>query len=143
MTNDELLDLIRCGTGVDDVALVSRQPYSYATSAPLDELVVRIDGHETSLILKDLARERLLGDAKRTKPPWCYEPRREIDTYRCVLSGVGFGPRLYGADHERLVIEKVDGVELWQVGELEVWEGVAVWLAEFHRLFAERVDNVR
>jgi Ser/Thr protein kinase RdoA (MazF antagonist) len=35
-----------------------------------------------------------------------------------------------------LLLEKVPGVELWQVGELEVWQQVAHWLAGFHVRFA-------
>ncbi len=42
-----------------------------------------------------------------------------------------------------LVVEKVPGVELWQVGDLVVWEGVARWLAGFHARFAGRADEAR
>src|SRR5206468_618453 len=61
----------------------------------------------------------------------------------------GIGPRCLAvvADPEEprhwLLIEKVPGVELWQVGELPVWEDVARWLGEFHAGFAGRVDEVR
>jgi aminoglycoside phosphotransferase (APT) family kinase protein len=36
-----------------------------------------------------------------------------------------------------LLLEKVPGVELWQVGSPSTWESVARWLARFHRAFAE------
>jgi len=131
--------------GGDDVVDLSRRPYRYATSAPLDELHVRLrDGTELRLILKELARERLIGDASTTKPEFVYEPERELATYRDVLSPAGIGPRFYGTGAAHwFVIEKVSGVELWQIGELEVWEAVAAWLAGFHAAFADRVPDVR
>ncbi|HEX6460201.1 MAG TPA: aminoglycoside phosphotransferase family protein [Thermoleophilaceae bacterium] len=140
-TDGELRELL----GGDEVVELSRRPYRYATSAALDELQVRLrDGTELSLILKELARERLIGDARITKPDFTYEPERELATYRDVLAPAGIGPRFYGTgEGQWFVIEKVPGVELWQVGELEIWEGVAGWLAGFHARFANRVDAVR
>ena len=45
--------------------VLPREPYKYATSAPLERVRVRAsDGSEADLMLKDLARERLLGDAR-------------------------------------------------------------------------------
>jgi aminoglycoside phosphotransferase (APT) family kinase protein len=37
----------------------------------------------------------------------------------------------------------VPGVELWQVGELSVWEEVAGWLGGLHARFAGRIDELR
>ena len=77
------------------------------------------------MILKDLDRERLLGDARTSKPPLLHEPRREIETYRRIIGPAGIGPRCYASisagEPERhwLLIEKVSGIELWQVGEFE------------------------
>jgi len=140
-TDLELRELI----GGDDVVELTRRPYRYATSAPLEELRVRLrDGTELELILKELARERLLGDAGATKPEFVYEPERELATYRELIGPAGVGPRFYGTGAAQwLVIEKVPGVELWQVGELEVWEAVAAWLARFHARFADRVGELR
>ena len=41
------------------------------------------------------------------------------------------------ADRPRywLLLEKVAGVELWQVGDFAVWEDVARWLGAFHARF--------
>jgi Ser/Thr protein kinase RdoA (MazF antagonist) len=146
----ELIDVLRQREGGPEILDLSRRPYRYATSAPLEEVRVRLGGGgEIALILKDLARERLLGDAPRTKPLFLYEPRREIETYRRVIAPAGIGPRCFGtlvdSDASRywLLIEKVPGVELWQVGELEVWEGVAVWLGEFHARFEGRLEELR
>lgn len=131
-----------------EAVIVSRRAYRYATSATLEELHVRTGDCETALILKDLSRERLLGDARVTKPVFLHEPDREIETYRRILAPAGLGPELIAAcsqtDPPRhwLLLEKVPGVELWQVGEFSVWEAVASWLGRFHAGFASRVDEV-
>ncbi|HET8673735.1 MAG TPA: hypothetical protein VFL87_08880, partial [Thermoleophilaceae bacterium] len=140
-TDEELRELL----GGEAVVELTRRPYRYATSAPLEELRVRLrDGTELELILKELARERLMGDARATKPEFVYEPEREPATYRVLIGPAGVGPRFYGTGAAGwLVIEKVPGVELWQVGEFEVWEAVAAWLAGFHARFADRVDELR
>jgi Phosphotransferase enzyme family len=132
----------------DETAILSRHPYRYATSAPLEELHVRTGGRELALILKDLSPDRLLDDAYASRPLFLYQPAREIETYRKILAPAHLGPEfiaaLSQADPPRhwLLIEKVPGVELWQVGELAVWEAVAAWLGRFHARFAERLDDV-
>src|SRR5581483_3488028 len=109
-TDAELREVL----GGDDVLELSRRPYRYATSAPLEQLDVRLrDGTRLELILKELARERLMGDARATKPEFVYEPERELATYRELIGPAGVGPRFYGAGAAGwLVLEKVPGVEL-------------------------------
>jgi hypothetical protein len=131
------------------VTAIERAPYAYATSFPLEEVVARLDdGRTLRLILKDLTWERLLGQARRTKPAFLYDPRRCIDVYRDILAGTGMGPRFYGAtsDDQRgrywLLIEKVEGVELWQIGEFSTWEATARWLARFHQRFVDGADEL-
>ena len=41
------------------------------------------------------------------------------------------------------MLQKVPGIELWQVGELAVWNRVAAWLGEMHARFADRIDSLR
>jgi hypothetical protein len=129
---------------------VRRHPYRYATSAPLEEVVVLTAEEEVGpLILKDLSRESLLEDARLAKPEFAYEPRRELETYRRILGPAGIGPRCLAAASkpERfrhwLLLEMVSGVELWQVGEMAVWREVARWLGGFHACFAGRLEEVR
>jgi hypothetical protein len=147
-TNQELIDVLSRQDSMGEVVGLSRQPYRYATSAPLEELHVETaDGAKLDLIFKDLSRERLLGEAAATKPGFLHQPERELDTYRRVLAPEGIGPRCFAAVAEPtrywLLIEKVPGVELWQIGELAVWEEVARWLGGFHSGFANRLDEVR
>lgn len=131
------------------VAAVDRTAYAYATSFPLEEVVARLDdGRTLHLILKDLTWDALLGDARRTKPPFLYEPRRCMRTYDSILPGTGVGVACWGtlsdgrSGRHLLLLERVPGVELWQVGDLEVWASVARWLARFHLAFAAEGEAV-
>jgi Phosphotransferase enzyme family len=133
-----------------EVLALSRRPYRYATSAPLEEVRVSMeDGREIKLILKDLSRERLLRDARVTKPGFLHQPEREVETYRRIIAPAGIGARCIAAVSEPdpprhwLLLEKVPGVELWQVGDLSVWEEVASWLGGLHARFAGRIDELR
>ena len=144
-TDDEIAGCLE-GTGV---VRIDRRPYAYATSYPLEEITVLCDdGCTLHLILKDLTWERLLGDARRTKPRLLYEPRRCIETYRRVLAGSGVGAGCHGAftddrsGRHWVLIDKVAGVELWQIGDFGVWESVARWLARFHRHFGAEGEQV-
>lgn len=149
-TDRELIDVLRAQQPGLQIAGLSRRPYSYATSAPLEELSVSLkDGSDLQLIFKDLSRERLLGDALAIKPRDLHEPERELETYRMILDSAGVGPRFFAAVSTAeplrrwLLIEKVRGIELWQVGELEIWERVASWLGEFHARFEGEVEGLR
>jgi hypothetical protein len=147
-SDQELVDLLGREGGISDVVGLSRRPYRYATSAPLEELHVETgDGAEMDLILKDLSRDRLLREAGGTKPQFLHQPQRELETYRSILAPAGIGPRCFvavsEADRYWLLIEKVPGVELWQIGELSLWEEVARWLGGFHSGFEGRLEEVR
>jgi aminoglycoside phosphotransferase (APT) family kinase protein len=146
VSDDELLAALGAHRAAP-VEVSSRQPYRYATSAPLEWVRVRAaDGSTADLILKDLARDRLLGDARASKPEDLWEPRRELEAYRQILSPEGIGAKCavaVGGQRPWLLIEKVPGVELWQVGELDVWERVAAWLGEVHAHFGGREDELR
>jgi Ser/Thr protein kinase RdoA (MazF antagonist) len=149
-SDQELVELLNRQNGIGEVIRLSRRAYRYATSAPLEELHVETGGGtELDLIFKDLSRDRLIGDAAATKPEFLHLPEREIETYQHILASEGIGPGFFGAVAEPdagrywLLIEKVPGVELWQVGELSVWEDVAHWLGRFHSGFAARLDEMR
>ena len=145
-TDRELSELLADGR---EAYVISRRPYRYATSAPLEELHVHIGGCKLAVIFKDLSRERLIGDARATKPAFLHEPAREIETYSRILAPAELGPRLVAAvtqpDPPRhwLVLEKVPGVELWQVGDVQVWEAVAAWLGGFHARFETGLAAIR
>jgi aminoglycoside phosphotransferase (APT) family kinase protein len=73
------------------------------------------------------------------KPRFLYDPRREPAVYASLLEPAAIGaPRYYGSlvDPERerywLFVEWVEGRELYQVGERELWEAAARWLSRLH-----------
>ncbi len=127
-----------------------RRPSAYSTSFVLEELDVHLDdGMSLQLIFKDLSWRALLESARRVKPAFIYNPLREIETYRTILAPNPFGAATYyGAaiDHQAerywLFLEKVPGLELYQVGDLSTWQQVARWLAAMHARFAGEVESL-
>jgi hypothetical protein len=118
---------------------------TYRTSFALEEVDVRLDdGRELRLMLKDVGPRAMSAVARAAKPSFLLDPCREILTYRHLLSAVPGPPTYYGAkvDPSRqryaLLIERVDGRPLWQVGELQVWQEVARWLAGLHHHFSSQ-----
>lgn len=125
------------------VTLVDARPHPETTSFPLQQLHVSMnDGSELELVLKDTDWTGLSDEARQAKPHFLHDPRREIETYRRILSTTTVGTAaFYGAEGPLLLIENVEGPVLWQVGELDVWCGVAEALAALHRELAGHVDE--
>lgn len=130
------------------VCRVSARRSRYTTSFPIYDVRVDFgDGARADLILKDLAWGSL-DDAARTAKPWhLHDPAREVAVYRHLLPALRAGtPELLAAEVDEdagrswLVLEKVVGCELYQVGELRQWEAVAAWLGRFHRVTAPLVE---
>lgn len=123
------------------IHVLEHRPSAYRSSFALEEIDVTLDSGELlRLVLKDLGSRGLLEAARLAKPRFLRDPLREIEFYRHVLA-----PRphlrtahVYGAvvdpsrDRYWLLLERVPGVELYQVGDVEVWRGVARWLARMH-----------
>ena len=126
------------------IAGVRMSEHAYRTSHWLAELEVRFrDGGVERLVLKDLGPGSLADEALRAKPGSTIEPVREIEVYRDVLAGAGLGTAAFRGAVVRpadcrywLFLERLEGVELWQVGSLEVWCLVATRLAELHARLA-------
>jgi aminoglycoside phosphotransferase len=119
---------------------LTRTPSIYSSSFQLENLDVRLqDDSQLALLLKNLSPTAMLNTSRNVKPAFVFNPRREIDVYERILADRGLGTAaLYvsnaGAQRQRywLVLERVAGIELYQVGELAVWQAVARWLAELH-----------
>jgi Phosphotransferase enzyme family len=127
---------------------IRRQASPYATSFPLEELDVTLeDGTELHLIFKQLAWSALDEEARLAKPEFLHDPRREPDVYAEVLAPRGLGPRYYGsaidaaAERYWLFVERVEGRELYQVGDLGLWRATAAWLAEMHAALAGDLER--
>jgi phosphotransferase family enzyme len=123
----------------------------YSTSFPIDDLfVATTEGVTRRLVRKDLAWDSLLPEARSGKPPFLYDPYREVGVYRSLLADAPTGTaRCFGTGDDGagwprwLFLERVDGVELYQVGDLDKWVATAEWAARLHLAFAGRVDELR
>jgi hypothetical protein len=120
------------------VAGLAQRPYEYETSHALEELEVELgDGRVLHLLHKDLGR------VPPSRPAFLHDPAREIETYRRLLAPAGLGTAVFhGSEGAHLFIEKVEGVELWQVGELETWRHVARWLRRMHDAFPGGAEDI-
>jgi thiamine kinase-like enzyme len=136
-------DLARERCGGSGLAGVTRRPWGYRSSFTLDEIVVDIEGGDRlRFLLKDVAASSLSIEARRIKPEFLLDPLREIETYRRVLhSAVQGCPEYYGSVVEPaagrywLFLELVEGRELYQIGDLTLWQAAARWLAALHCRF--------
>ena len=125
------------------VARLRRRLSPYSSTFRVEELDIRLDdGRHVDLVLKDLSTDAVLDHARGVRAEFLYDPRREIQTYRQVLRPARLGtPAYYGAlvDERKgrywLFLERVRGLELRDIGELETWERAARWLGTFHRRF--------
>ena len=127
------------------IAQLDRRPSEYRSSFRLEELDVRLDdGTRLRLVWKDVGPGALSAEATRAKPIFLWDPLREIETNRLVLApcgGLG-APVCFGAiadptiDRYWLFLERVSGPALSQVGDFDVWQEAARWLARLHNRLA-------
>jgi Ser/Thr protein kinase RdoA (MazF antagonist) len=136
------------GVGLAAPRRIRRLHFEYATSFPLEQLELTLeDGKELHLLFKQLAWATLNEQARLAKPRFLHDPKREPAVYASLLSPREIGPRYYGAEIEPLAgrywlfAERVDGRELYQVGELEQWQAVARWLAQTHAFLAGELED--
>lgn len=105
------------------------------------------DGTELHLLRKDLSWAALDENARLAKPEFLHDPLREPAVYATVLAPRGIGPRYYGstidpsAERYWLFVERVEGRELYQVGDIELWRAVAKWLGEMHSSLATGLEG--
>ena len=118
---------------------VARASSRYATSAPIEDVAVHLaDGQVRPLVLKDLTAASLLPGAKAGKPAFLADAGREPAVYRELLPEVPLDRSAAclhigeGAGTTWLLLEKVAGVELYQVGELDTWCAAAAAVARLH-----------
>jgi hypothetical protein len=119
---------------------IERRPYAYRSSFPLEELEVGLeDGSQLGLLFKDLSWCGVAEAVRRAKPEFLHDPRREIEVYRRILGPARLGTATcHGTvidpptDRYWLFLERVSGVELYQVGDAATWQQAARWLARLH-----------
>jgi hypothetical protein len=119
---------------------IERRPWPYRTSFPIEELSIDCaDGASFAIIWKDLSWSSLSEAARKAKPARLHDPLREIEVYEELLAPTPMGtPACFGTAVEQssqrywLFLERVEGRELFQVGEFDIWREAAAWLAHFH-----------
>jgi aminoglycoside phosphotransferase (APT) family kinase protein len=123
-------------------ASITRRPFAYASSSRVDALdVVSHGGRTTRLLAKHLGRGAMTEAARRAKPESLHCAERELAVYRYLLPGTGLGtPALIGGwssdgGDAVLVLERVEGTPLTEIGDFAVWEAAARWLAHMHGTF--------
>ena len=125
-------------------AAVTRRPWIYATSSRIEEIeVIRPGGPTVRLVAKYLGRQAMTEAARHAKPETLHSAGRELAVYRDILAGAGLAtPALIGgwdgdADGNGvMVLERVQGSPLAEIGDFAVWEAAARWLARMHAKFA-------
>lgn len=127
-----------------DLSRAVAEPLTAATSYRITELRdVVVDGESHTLLFKELGDDSLFA-AARNKPRGVLDPDREPTVYSEILRDRMGVPLCIGTLHEPdagrsgVLIEKVPGVELWQIGDLRAWVEVARWLARFHEARLDR-----
>jgi hypothetical protein len=127
---------------------IERRPSRYQTSFRLEELDVWLEGEEPlRLIFKDLSRSTLSSVVMKAKPDFLYDPLREIEVYTNILTEGSGPPICYMSvaeprlNHTWLLLERVPGVELYQVGDVEVWRLAARWLSALHSSHQDRLPR--
>ncbi|HVD41654.1 MAG TPA: aminoglycoside phosphotransferase family protein [Solirubrobacterales bacterium] len=137
------------GAGLELAGAVERRPSSYRTSFPIEELRFEVtERGEVRAGFKQLEWDRLEPGAQLAKPRFLHDPEREPEVYRALLPQAPAGPpEFFGSVLEAgrcwLFVEWVEGRELFQVGERELWEEAARWLARFHVAMAPEWERHR
>ena len=103
------------------IAAIERQPGTYGSSHPIEEVEIRfLAGEPLRLVAKDAPSGEVTAYEQVLRPR-----KLDVPTYHGTLAKPECGGRW-------LLLDAVDGVPLWQVGELEAWEQAARWLAGLH-----------
>jgi len=137
--------LARAGLGAPRA--LRRRPSEYRTSFPLEVLELDYEAGQTlKLAFKQLDWDRLDEGARLAKPEFLHDPAREPAVYAALADLLAGPPRYFGAvvEAERhwLFVEWVEGRELYQVGELELWCAAASWLGEMHETLLPHVERL-
>jgi aminoglycoside phosphotransferase (APT) family kinase protein len=86
-----------------------------------------------------MRREAMAESARRARPEFLYAPHREMHVYRQLLPHAPPGTAAWfgalGGRSDRLLLERIDGLELRLVGTFAMWEETARWVARLHHAF--------
>lgn len=123
-------------------ATMTRRPCPYTTSYRLEEIEAKRSGEPTlRFTAKHLGWQGLTEAGRRAKPVTLHSTERELAVYRDILARAdlatpGFIGGWAGHDTGVLVLERVEGTPLTEIGDFGAWEAAARWLARMHTTFA-------
>ena len=117
----------------------------YSSSFRIEEVSVGLaGGGRRRLVLKDLSWHTMLDGARAIRRAAAHDPRREVAVYRHLLPRAPWGPpQFLGSFHDEqsgrhwLFLERVDGLQLRHVGDLDAWRRTARWAGELHARFSD------
>jgi hypothetical protein len=132
------------------VSRMTRSPSEYGSSFALEHVDLEFSGRDPlRVVFKDVSPAALSAAGRAAKPTFLMDPTREILVYRMILGPFGVGaPTCFGSvvDPARhrywLFLEAAPGAELYQVGEIQVWQQVARWLAVTHATLAPHASRL-
>lgn len=137
-TVDELLHhaVHQAGGGTVRILEIRRRPWAYGSSHQLESIELQLDDGSTFELL---AKTHVHGG---TGVPGedARDARREVVAYSKFLrEGDTGAPAFYGAIRDAssttLLLERIEGTELYQLGDPEAWFAAARWLARLHARF--------
>ena len=127
------------------VARIDRNRHAYMTSSLIEDVEVSLaDGRRLGMILKDLRAVSRGPESRWVKPTFLDDPAREAGMYSDVLSRLGLGTaECYAAGDDWLLLERIHGRDLRQIGDVDTWVTTARWIRRFHDSAAELVEDIR
>jgi hypothetical protein len=146
MTADGRVEALQHAVGRDDRRLVdaTRTLSPYSSSFRIEHVTVGLaGGAREEFVLKDLSWGTMLEGARAIRDEAHHDPFREVAVYRHFLGRAPWGPpRLLGwlddgpGGRHWLFLERVDGLQLRHVGDLDAWREAAAWAGRLHARFA-------
>ena len=119
-----------------EINTVDCRPSPYQSSCGLHEVDIWFDdGSMQALIAKAIDWEAMSPEAHRARPQWLSDQQRERAVYESLLSTADVGSAPYFGIYvdesgvRYLLLERIDGMPLWQSGNFDTWCEAARWLA--------------
>ena len=121
------------------VRRIEWRPGPHRSSYWIDEIDLELeDGTVLALVAKATNWDSMCPEGRSAKPRFLYDADRELTTYESILSTLDINAaRYYGSMNaapgdRRLLLERSEGVPLWQLDKYDAWRSAASWLARMH-----------
>jgi phosphotransferase family enzyme len=118
------------------ISAVESRPSLYQSSCSLHDVDVCFDdGSTLAMVAKAADWSAMCPEAHRARPRWLWDEKRERVVYESILPAADmataryFGSYVSESGVRHLLLERVDGVPLWQSGNFDTWCEAARWLA--------------